>query len=488
MEKPITSPALSLLKNQAILTDHKSEIEDLIQAVGRTGDLYPFQWIQLISFIYEFRPDFILELGRGYGNSTCAFNEICQLMKPNRCSIVSLCLSNDWDKHTAPNLRKVVPTDWFGPLTTLNENIITFDFEKVLKGKERVVIFWDAHGFDLAEIILGKILPIIQDRANLVIMHDLSDARYIGDAARFYGENGIWKGKNDWSGPRLQLGHISSCVEQSIAAIDFCSRNKLPLHSADESYHTEINDLQMECLINTLGSDWVSKNGHWFWFSLTEATVELTFPKVKVKPDAATGTRSILKNLLSFPNNRPAPGQKTDSLDIQQLLNKFQFQSIFDKAGDNLITSLETNFYDETKKKAISKSQNGIYIYPTSPRDHLATPFLPIKRSVGEKEKYVKITLGFDSLSTPEIHCKIFLQDTNFDLVSKNLLSDELLTILKNDCIISIVPLSETISKIRLIINFIENTPTGLPCLIKIEQTMIDQLFLNLLSPLFIIP
>jgi hypothetical protein len=472
MVNTITSPARSLLKNQEIISDHISEIENLIRAVGRTGDLWPSQWIQLISFVYEFRPDFILELGRGHGNSTCAFNEVCQLIKPDHCDVLSLCISDDWDKNTAPNLRKIVLPEWFNSLTTLNANILTFDFEKVLKNKKRIVVFWDAHGFDIAEVILGYILPLLKDRPNLIIMHDLSDARYIGDSVRNYGENRIWKGKNDWSGPTFRIGHISSCVEQAIAAVDFCSRNDLVLHSSDESYHTEINSHQMECLVNLLGENYVSKSGHWFWFSLNEATAELTFPKIKVKPNVATGTRSILKNFLSIPTLGQIK-QNTDDKDVQQLLNKVPFHSIFDKSGDNLMASLETNFYDETKKEnVISKSRKGIYIHPTSPKDHLATPFLPIKQTADGKTKYIKITLGFASLTDPEINCKIFLQDSNFDMISKNLLSDEPLTILKNDCIISMISLIDAIPKIRLIINFTEDMPTLIPSLIKIEQSL----------------
>ncbi len=277
----IPSPAQSLMKNQKIILNHKSEIKDLINAVGRTSDLTPSQWVQLMSFIYEFKPDLILELGRGYGNSTCAFNEVCQLLKPEHCEVLSLCISDDWDDITVPNLQKIVPKEWFSTITALNANILTFDFEMALKGKERIVLFWDAHGFDIAEVILGNILPRIKDRANLIIMHDLSDSRYAGDTARFYGENGIWKGKNDWSGPRFQLGYVNSCVEQAIAAIDFCNRNNIILHSSDESYHTEIDALQFKSLVDHLGPELVSRNGHWFWFSLSEATEELTFPRIK---------------------------------------------------------------------------------------------------------------------------------------------------------------------------------------------------------------
>ena len=34
----------------------------------------------------------------------------------------------------------------------------------------------------------------------------------------------LWRG-NDWSGPRVRLGHLDSCVEQAVAMVDFTSRN-----------------------------------------------------------------------------------------------------------------------------------------------------------------------------------------------------------------------------------------------------------------------
>lgn len=475
MEKSITSPAESLVKNQKIISDHKSEIENLIQSVGRNGDLYPSQWIQLITFIYEFRPDFILELGRGYGNSTCAFNEVCQLMKPDRCSVVSLCISHDWDTHTTPNLLKVVPADWFNPLTTLNENILTFDFEKVLKGKKRVVIFWDAHGFDIAEIILGKILPLIEDRDNLVIMHDLSDARYIGDAARFYGENGIWKGKNDWSGPRLQLGHINSCVEQAVAAIDFCSRNKIQLHSADESYYTEINDAQMEGLVNVLGTDFVSRNGHWFWFSLAEAEVELTFPRIMAGTTKKPEEPTTVKKIFSAISSKPIVNQrffKTNVMDFKGIVSKFNFKPLFHWKGGDLMAHLETNFYDTDKENdAIETYGNEVKINPTTLRDHLATPFFSIIRSSGEDEKFVKVTLNFNTNNLQDIPCSIVLQDNQFNNISANLLVGGSLSAIDKNRITTIVPLDGSTYKIRLVINLNKGKSVVLPELMMIEES-----------------
>ena len=50
---------------------------------------------------------------------------------------------------------------------------------------------------------------------------------------------GLWRG-NDWSGPRIRLGHLDSCVEQAVAMVDFTSRNGVTLHTAAEDIHGAI--------------------------------------------------------------------------------------------------------------------------------------------------------------------------------------------------------------------------------------------------------
>lgn len=277
----IQSPASSLIKNQDILTSDKKRISELIAAVGDSRTQLPSQWIQLMAFALEFKPDIIIELGRGFGNSTCAFTEVCHLMAPSPCEVVSLCISKSWDFHTAPRLRKIVDEEWFRPLRTFRADIIDFDFKRVVSGKKKVLVFWDAHGFDIAETVLGSLLPLISDREHLVIMHDLSDNRYNGEGLRFYGDKRLWKGRNNFTGPRVWIDNIESCVEQSVAITDFARRNGISLHSSDESYFTEIDDETWKAVVETYGADFVSRNGHWFWFSVNESDLEHTFPRVE---------------------------------------------------------------------------------------------------------------------------------------------------------------------------------------------------------------
>lgn len=245
-------------------------------------DLLPYQWAQLFALAAEFRPDLILELGRGRGNSTCAFTEAAHRIPGSR--VVSVCLSEHWNQ-TEQRVRGILPEAWFEPLTVLQADIRDIDYDQVLGGSERVLLFWDAHGFDVAECVLGEILPRVRDLDHLVVMHDLSDARYQSDQGREYGQRRLWR-SHDASDSRLRLGIIDSRVEQAISILDFSSRNGMQLASADDSFHTELSAEQIKELDQLLG-ELFSLEGHWFYFSLATAANPLTFPRFVPPPPEA---------------------------------------------------------------------------------------------------------------------------------------------------------------------------------------------------------
>jgi len=275
----ISTPAQAYWRQRGTLSERREHLLALSDAVGRPTDLPTYQWAQLMAFGLEFRPDIILELGRGWGNSTCAFTEIANQLKPNSCTVLSLGFSNIWMQQTLPKIGQLVPETWFQPLQILQEDILTFDYKDMLAGFNRIMIFWDAHGYDIAECVLGRILPEIADRHHIVIMHDLSDVRYLPESNYEYGEFGLWKG-NNWNGPRLKLGTIDTAVEQAVAIVDFTSRNKLSLYSSDHSFYTELghDEAKIAELREALGDDLFSLNGHWHWFSLNEKPGPCTFP------------------------------------------------------------------------------------------------------------------------------------------------------------------------------------------------------------------
>jgi hypothetical protein len=257
-----------------------------------------------MSVVMDYQPDLILELGRGKGNSTCAFTEASNL-SGRRARILSLCLSDNWERETVPRLRSVVQDSWFEPLRTVRADILDFDYEKALSGVKRLLLFWDAHGFEIAECVLGAILPLASKMEHLVLMHDLSDARYSSDEQMEYGGHGLWKG-NNWTGPRLKLGIIDSAVEQSVAAVDFTTRNHLTLDSADHSFHTGLTPAQHTEMQRVLG-ELFETQGHWFYFSLNERPGPYKFPRY-TRPQAAEPTAgfSLFSRLTGKPRTARA--------------------------------------------------------------------------------------------------------------------------------------------------------------------------------------
>lgn len=282
------NPAAAYWNQRAVLAGARDRILSLSEAVGYPTDLWPFQWAQLFAAVLEYQPDIILELGRGIGNSTCVFTEAANRSQ-GRTRVLSLCLSDNWERETVPRLRKLVPNNWFDPLLALRTDILEFDYARALSGAQRVLIFWDAHGFTIAECVLGAILPAVADIDHLVIMHDLSDARYSSEEQLEYGGNGLWKG-NDWSGPRLKLGIIDSAVEQAISALDFTTRNHLTLDSADHSFHTWLSSAQQNEMRKELG-ELFDTQGHWFYFTLNEREGPYKFPRF-TRPAVAPGMKT----------------------------------------------------------------------------------------------------------------------------------------------------------------------------------------------------
>lgn len=265
------TPALAVWNNRDIIAASRSRLQALSEAVNWLNDLELYQWAQWFAIAMEFQPDLIVELGRGMGNSTCVFTEAANQL--GNCRVVSLCLSPDWDNTVKHRVAQVVPESWFQPLEIRNEEILTTDIQTLLGNMQRVLVLWDAHGYDMAEFVLGGLLPFLEHRQNLVVMHDISDGRY-GHGYMDYQGQRLWRGTkegfNREGHSRLILNYLNTAVEQTVAIVDFTSRNGLTLQSADHSLHTDLKPEQISELQASLGSTFFRLDGHWFYFSLNE--------------------------------------------------------------------------------------------------------------------------------------------------------------------------------------------------------------------------
>jgi predicted O-methyltransferase YrrM len=134
-------------------------------------DLPIENWSELYDLAVAYRPDLVLELGRGCGNSTCVFTEAARLVG---CRVFSIGFDSEhaWETRSAPRLEQVVDADWFALLTVLHDDITTLDFEPLLVGSTRTLVFWDAHGADVADAVLRGLLPALP-ADNKVVVDDI---------------------------------------------------------------------------------------------------------------------------------------------------------------------------------------------------------------------------------------------------------------------------------------------------------------------------
>src|SRR5262249_25392585 len=154
----------------------------------------------ILATTLAFQPDLVIELGRGRGNSTCVFAEAFhQLGSETDRSLLSVCLSDDWRLRTRDAVARLVPDGWLDPIDAREAEILAFRFAAALGAAKRPMLFWDAHGMEIAECVLGEIVPLMAGKDHLVLMHDLSDARRMSPENKRYGKHGLWR-KNDWEG------------------------------------------------------------------------------------------------------------------------------------------------------------------------------------------------------------------------------------------------------------------------------------------------
>ena len=267
----------------------------LIEATAAEYDLTPPQWAQWYSVALGFEPDLILELGRSKGNSTALFTQAASRLGATR--VVSVCNSRDWVELTLPRLKPLVDPSWFDALDAGNADILDTDFGAIVKGAARVLVLWDAHGFEIAEVVLGRILPAIVDRPHLMLMHDISDNRY-AHIERSYDDQPIWKGST-WdngfarSRNRVNIGWMNSLQDQVVAIADFAARNDLEVGSADHEYATffEACPAYADEMRTLLGDRFFSTGAHWAFLSLSGKEPPFHFPAVQQRFRHQCGVR-----------------------------------------------------------------------------------------------------------------------------------------------------------------------------------------------------
>jgi hypothetical protein len=289
---PPFSPARALWDHRHDLAKAWSELRHmrghLQDMMGGPRDFGKPQSLQLASMVYAFKPDLIVELGRGYGNSTCAMAFAAKMLRPQECRFVSLCLSDAFNRESLPYLKSHLKDPGIlDPVEALETDILTFDFAPVIASAKRVFVFWDAHGFDVAQTILTRLLRPLRDRPHVAVIHDMADLTYMPEDLKQFGSDSKWLAYGT-AGPKYILGNVGAQYEEGVALVDFASRNRLTLSSAESSYFRDLTEAQAGELEKEFGDDF-SRYGYWYYFSLNGlADRAISFPEIPPLPSSAS--------------------------------------------------------------------------------------------------------------------------------------------------------------------------------------------------------
>lgn len=262
----------------------KKRLKLLANSIGRLSDSSLAQYAQLYSITLEFKPSLIIEVGRGWGNSTAVLVEAANKLTNTR-KVVSLCLANDWQERIRAKIEQVVEKDWFSKLEARIEDYTKLDIKTLVKQNDSVLFFLDAHGWDVIEHFLSNTLPILQKHKHLILVHDVLDVRY-HNHLRKYTKN-IWRGYNEEQKELsdLIINNMASPFEEIISIHDFSQRNYLEIHSVEHEIRQNIHNKQkkIEELSTNLGTEMSSPVSSFIWFSLNEAkTDKIFFPKTSL--------------------------------------------------------------------------------------------------------------------------------------------------------------------------------------------------------------
>src|ERR1041384_1429253 len=72
----------------------RDRLEALAASVCRPIDMSLPEYGQLFAAALDFQPDLVVEIGRGWGNSTCALTEAANHLR--KAKVLSFCLSDIW--------------------------------------------------------------------------------------------------------------------------------------------------------------------------------------------------------------------------------------------------------------------------------------------------------------------------------------------------------------------------------------------------------
>ncbi len=154
-----------------LLEDRKTYFKDLYGRIDASQDFTFDDWEILFHTLENYRPDYVLEVGRGAGNSTCVLLDYC--MRYSGVDFCSVDLYDNWGMHTS----KVLPQEFMAKIknrTMLHQNFMDFEIDKIIGASwERLFLFWDVNDTEATTRLTTQFLPHLIDRNALGVVHDV---------------------------------------------------------------------------------------------------------------------------------------------------------------------------------------------------------------------------------------------------------------------------------------------------------------------------
>ena len=131
------------------------------------------------------------DLGTGRGNSAGVFSVVGEALgdRGHDLLIHTFDIHDRWNAEISPLLGSRIAKRVVAHVGDLTE----FDFFPLIEPSGSVLVFWDAHGFNVADAVLTQIMPLLVERRHVVVCHDISDNRFHSER-RSYGGLPFWRG------------------------------------------------------------------------------------------------------------------------------------------------------------------------------------------------------------------------------------------------------------------------------------------------------
>jgi hypothetical protein len=368
-----------------------SELRAVLDLIDNPETLILRQALCLAALCLERKPDVVLDLGTGKGNSASVFSIVGKALANlgHNLTVHTFDTQDRWNAETAPILdpaitKRVVPH--VGDLTQ-------FDFFPVLEPARSVVVFWDAHGYAVADTVLARIMPLLAERPHVVVCHDILDNRFLPER-RPYGGLPFWRGMDYFYNKRttteINIGWLSAIVDQILPLTDFCYRNHIEIRSFDYAIQHELaQGARDRLLANATPSHQVPLISM-AYFSMEESST-WCFPisETALVRDEESFSRRGLTSLYSTTLEQPEYAAR----------------------------NLEVSVYGGLQPPFTIKG-DAVAFAPTSSRDHLASGFFAARSHAAAKPDCA-IVLEVDWPLEAGNRASVVLQTTGFDTLAR---------------------------------------------------------------------